>query len=56
MFGFALTVLSFYFGSLFDMLGRALGLIGMGVLFIGGGWLLERARRQLVGRIREGAP
>ncbi len=56
VFGFALTVLSFYFGSLFDMLGRALGLIGMGVLFIGGGWLLERARRQLVGRIREGAP
>ncbi|MCC7199239.1 MAG: DUF2157 domain-containing protein [Gammaproteobacteria bacterium] len=54
--GFALTVLNFYFGSLFDMLGRSLGLIGMGVLFIGGGWLLERARRQLVGRITEGAP
>lgn len=49
--GFALTVLWFYFGSLFDMLGRALGLIGMGILFIGGGWWLERARRLLVGRI-----
>jgi len=49
--GFALTVLWFYFGSLFDMLGRALGLIGMGILFIGGGWWLERARRTLVRRI-----
>ena len=49
--GFALTVLWFYFGSLFDMLGRAFGLIGMGILFIGGGWWLERTRRRLVGRI-----
>jgi uncharacterized membrane protein len=54
--GFALTVLWFYFGSLFDMLGRALGLIGMGILFIGGGWWLERARRSLVGRIGGVAP
>lgn len=54
--GFALTVLNFYFGSLFDMLGRALGLIGMGVLFLGGGWLLERARRSLVGRIAGDRP
>ena len=49
--GFALTVLWFYFGSLFDMLDRAFGLIGMGILFIGGGWWLERARRALVRRI-----
>ncbi len=49
--GFALTVLWFYFGSLFDMLGRAFGLIGMGILFIGGGWWLERTRRRLIGRI-----
>lgn len=54
--GFALTVLWFYFGSLFDMLGRALGLIGMGILFIGGGWWLERTRRSLVGRISGVAP
>ena len=45
---FALTVLVFYFASLYDMLGRAFGLIGIGVLFIGGGWLLERARRRLI--------
>lgn len=46
--GFAMTVLSFYFSSLLDKLGRSLGLIGLGILFIGGGWLLEHARRRLV--------
>jgi uncharacterized membrane protein len=52
--GFALTVLSFYYSSVFDKFGRALGLIGLGVLFIGGGWWLERTRRQLLGRIEGG--
>jgi uncharacterized membrane protein len=51
---FALTVLVFYFASIYDMLGRAFGLIGIGVLFIGGGWLLERARRRLILRMQEG--
>jgi uncharacterized membrane protein len=49
--GFAVTVLVFYFSSVFDKLGRAFGLIGIGILFVGGGWLLERMRRRLVGRI-----
>jgi uncharacterized membrane protein len=49
--GFALAMLGFYFASLYDRLGRALGLIGLGVLFIGGGWLLERARRRLLARL-----
>ncbi len=54
--GFAVAVLAFYFSSVFDKLGRAFGLIGIGVIFIGGGWLLERMRRRLVGRIfRSGA-
>jgi len=52
--GFALAVLGFYFSSLYDKLGRALGLIGIGVLFIGGGWLLERARRRLIARLQAG--
>ncbi len=53
---FAVAVLAFYFSSVFDKLGRAFGLIGVGVIFIGGGWLLERMRRRLVGRIsRSGA-
>ena len=52
--GFALSIFGFYFSSVFDKLGRSLGLIGIGVLFIGGGWLLERMRRRLVGRIGKG--
>ena len=48
---FALTVLSFYFSSVFDKFGRSLGLIALGALFIGGGWLLERTRRRLLRRL-----
>jgi hypothetical protein len=49
--GFALNVLAFYYGSVLDKLGRSIGLIGLGVLFIVGGWLLEHARRRLVDRL-----
>ncbi len=52
--GFALAVLAFYFSSVFDRLGRAFGLIGIGVIFIGGGWLLERARRRLIRHVQQG--
>lgn len=51
---FALTVLSFYYSSVFDRIGRSLGLVALGVLFIGGGWLLERTRRRLLTRIDAG--
>ena len=54
--GFALTIIGFYFSNIFGKLDRALGLIGIGVIFIGGGWLLERMRRRLVGRIGKGNP
>ena len=47
---FALNVLAFYYGSVFDKLGRSLGLIGLGVLFVAGGWALERMRRRLLAR------
>ncbi len=49
--GFAVTVLSFYFSSVMDKVGRSMSLIGLGVLFLGGGWLLERTRRRLVARM-----
>ena len=52
---FALAITGFYFSSVFDKLGRSLGLIGMGALFIGGGWFLERTRRRLLGRIERSA-
>jgi len=48
---FACTLIFFYFASLYDRLGRALGLVGVGLLLIGGGWWLERMRRRLLSRI-----
>ncbi len=53
--GFALTVVIFYFSDVMDKLSRSASLIGLGVLFLFGGWTLERARRQLVARVAGGA-
>jgi len=52
--GFALTVIIFYFSDVMDKLGRSASLMGLGVLFLFGGWALERARRQLVARVAGG--
>jgi uncharacterized membrane protein len=51
---FALTVLVFYFSRVMDKLERSFSLISLGVLFLGGGWVLEKLRRRLVRQI-EGA-
>jgi hypothetical protein len=45
---FALTVMTFYFSQVMDKLGRSASLVGFGLLFLAGGWSLERARRLLV--------
>jgi hypothetical protein len=52
MAGFALTVLFFYFSNVMSALDRSLSLIVLGVLFLAGGWQLERLRRRLIGSIR----
>jgi hypothetical protein len=52
--GFALTVLAFYFSNVMDKLGRAASLIGLGLLFLLGGWLLEKTRRRLVAKLEKG--
>ena len=52
--GFALTIVIFYFSDVTDKLGRAVSLIGLGVLFLFGGWALERARRKLVALVSGG--
>jgi uncharacterized membrane protein len=49
--GFGLTILFYYFSSIMDRLGRAASLMGLGVLFLAGGWALERARRRLIGSL-----
>jgi hypothetical protein len=48
---FGLAVGWFYFSNIFDKVSRSLGLIGLGILFLAGGWALEKARRGLVGRM-----
>lgn len=52
MAGFAVTVLFFYFSSVMDKIGRSASLIGLGVLFLAGGWALEKLRRRLVATVR----
>jgi len=49
--GFAIAVAWFYFSDIFDKVGRSLGLIGLGVLFLAGGWALEKMRRRLITRM-----
>lgn len=46
----ALDVLAFYVSQVMDSLGRSASLIGLGVLFLGGGWGLEVLRRRFVAR------
>jgi MFS family permease len=45
---FAATVFGFYFSEVMDKLERSASLVGLGVLFLAGGWALERVRRRLV--------
>ncbi|MCP9792262.1 DUF2157 domain-containing protein [Vulcanococcus limneticus Candia 3F8] len=53
----ALDVLAFYVSQVMGALGRSASLIGLGVLFLGGGWGLELLRRRLVARaVRPEAP
>ncbi len=52
--GFALTIFVFYFSDVMDRLGRSASLIGLGLLFLGGGYALERARRRLLAHVRGG--
>jgi len=48
---FGITVAWFYFSNIFDKFGRSLGLIGLGILFLAGGWALEKTRRGLLAHI-----
>ena len=52
--GFAITLLAFYFSNVLDKLGRSLGLMGLGLVFLVGGWQLERLRRSLNAKIAAG--
>lgn len=54
--GFALTILGFYFSTVMDKLGRSASMVGLGLLFLLGGWLLEKTRRRLMERLQRGEP
>ena len=47
---FALDLIAFYFSSVLDKLGRSMGLILLGVIFLAGGWILNRLRSDLITR------
>jgi hypothetical protein len=51
---FAATVFAFYFSQVMDKIGRSASLMGLGLLFLGGGWAIEQTRRRLVSRARGG--
>ncbi len=55
MVAFAMTVAWFYFSNVMDKLGRSLGLVVLGILFLAGGWVLEKTRRKLVRGMDGGA-
>jgi len=54
--GFAVAVLWFYFSNIYNDRYRALGLIGLGILFLAGGWALEKMRRRILARMGAARP
>jgi uncharacterized membrane protein len=50
--GFAAAVGWFYFSHIFSKLGRSLGMIVLGILFLAGGWVLEKTRRRILARMK----
>jgi len=53
---FGLSVLFFYFSDVMNKLDRSLSLIGLGILFVVGGWLLEKTRRRMTRHMQEAKP
>lgn len=49
--GFAAAVLWFYSSDIMSKIDRSLGLIGLGILFLAGGWALEKFRRRILARM-----
>jgi hypothetical protein len=52
----AATILTFYFSQVMDKMGRSASLIGLGMLCLAGGWVLDRGRRRLVRETRGAGP
>ncbi len=54
--GFAIAVAWFYFSDIFNKFNRSLGLVGLGVLFLAGGWALEKLRRRIMAGMNSATP
>jgi hypothetical protein len=54
--GFAAAVVWFYFSDIYSDKNRAVGLIGLGVLFLAGGWALEIGRRRILAGMKTDKP
>ncbi len=54
--GFAASVGWFYFSDILNKHNRSLGLIGLGILFLAGGWALEKMRRRILARMTPPSP
>jgi hypothetical protein len=52
---FAITVLTYFFSDVQDKVGRSASLLLLGIVFLGGGWMVERMRRRLISEIHPGA-
>lgn len=50
--GVAISALVFYFTHYFDRMERSFGLLLLGAIFLGGGWLLERGRKKMIARMQ----
>lgn len=48
---FAIVVVWFYSSDVMSKMSRSLGLIGLGVVFLAGGWALEKMRRRILAGI-----
>ena len=48
---FAAAVVWFYSSDIMSKFNRSLGLIGLGILFLAGGWALEKMRRRILARM-----
>ena len=51
---FAIDVIWFYFSDVLDKIGRSMGLILLGAIFLAGGWVVNRLRSDLIARATAG--
>lgn len=54
LFFFTVWILALYFDTFFGLMDRSIFFVGAGILLLGGGYLLQRQRRKLMARMKDG--